>query len=56
MTSQGTEVDQQSELVRLAERTAKAAETISTLIQVWSCLGGLALLAALIFFFHAISS
>lgn len=48
MTQQQTEVDQQTELLRLTKRTAEAAETIRLLLSLWTIAAVLGLFVWLI--------
>lgn len=48
MTKPGTEIDQQAALLRMAERTASAAESIRLILSLWSIFAVLGLFVWLI--------
>jgi hypothetical protein len=48
MTSQGTEVDQQAEMLRMAKRTAEAAEGIRLILLLWTIFAALGLFVWLV--------
>jgi hypothetical protein len=48
VTAQGTEVDQQAEMLRIAERTARATESIRAIMLIWSVFSVLGLIVYLV--------